>query len=98
PVNTLGTWPRGSNTELWYQVRGIRTGEAFTTTITVTPVGKKSDREITVTTTDRATGPVTTVRRTLGLEQLTTGRYLLSVTITAGGHTAMREQDVVVVD
>lgn len=98
PVNTLGTWPQGSNAELWYEVRGLRTGDAYTTTITVTPVGKKTDREITVTTTDHATGPVTTVRRTLGLDRLTTGRYLLKVTITAGGHTAIREQDVVVVE
>lgn len=98
PVNTLGTWPRGSDAELWYEVRGLRTGDAYTTTITVTPTGKNSDREITVTTNDRATGPVTAVRRSLGLDRLTTGRYLLTLTVTAHGTSAMREQDVVVVD
>ncbi len=98
PVNTLGTWPHGRSAELWYEVRGLRTGDEYTTNISVTPVGKKSDRSITVTTSDRATAPVTTVRRTLGLDRLTTGRYLLQVTITATGHTAMREQEVVVVD
>lgn len=98
PVNTLGTWPRDGDAELWYEVRGLRAGDPFSTTVSITPPDGRTDRSLTITTRDRASATVTVVRRSLGLARLAPGRYTLRVAISAHGETATRSQELVVVD
>ena len=97
PVNALGAWPEGDVVELWYEVRGIPAGEAYRTTLRVEPAEDRLRDDITVTTTDRAAGAVTRVRRALGLRSLEPGRYRLIVTVEHGRESATREQDILVI-
>lgn len=96
PVNPLGYWPRGGVVELWYQVGGLASGDDYRTILEVMPADQEASGTIRVAASDRATGSVTTVRKSLGLENLAPGRYHLRVTIEAGDRTTTREQDIVV--
>ncbi len=96
PVNALGTWPSNGTVDLWYQVGGLAAGEEYRTTLEVIPADDLSRGKVQVAATDRATGPVTTVRKAIGLENLTPGTFYLRVTIEAGGRAVTREQVIVV--
>ena len=96
PINTLGTWPEGGTVELWYELRGIPPGEEYHTTIQVLPAEQRLRRDISVRVTDRSPGGIIRVRRTLGLENLDSGRYTLVVTVEHGDSTVRREQDILV--
>lgn len=97
PVNTLGAWPERGTVELWYEVRGVPEGEEYHTTVQVLPGEERLRRDISVRVTDRSPGGTVRVRRTLGLENLDSGRYRLVVTIEHGGTTVSREQEILVV-
>lgn len=98
PVNTLGTWVAGGTVELWYEVRGMREGDTYRTTIQVIPRDRRQGQPVRVATDDQATGPVTRMRKAIGLDRLEPGVYQLVVTVERGGTTAVREQEIVVVD
>ncbi len=98
PLNTLGAWRLGSNVELYYEVRGLRSGDPYTSTLQVLPADRRAKGSVSVRAQEEAAGPLTAVRRTLGLARLPAGTYRLVVTIEAGGQTVKREQEIVVVD
>jgi hypothetical protein len=98
PVNALGTWPVGGEVGLWFEVRGLAAGDGYRTTMTVEPTGGRRGRNVTITTDDRASGPVTRVRKALGLQRLEPGAYDLTVTVEAGGQQATRVQRILVVE
>lgn len=94
PVNTLGSWEAGTSVELWFEVRGVAANQEYLTTMEVVPLDTRQRDRVTITTTDRSSGAVTPVRKSLGLAQLAPGRYQLVVTVAAGGETAVRRQDI----
>jgi hypothetical protein len=96
-VNAMDAWPAGSAAELFFEVHGVPTNGPFRTTIAVEPVNVKNARSIQLTGTDRSTGDVTRLRRSLSLEQLTPGEYLLTVTIEVGGQRVRKQGTLVVV-
>ncbi len=98
PVNTLGAWPSGGTVELWYEVRGLASGIGYQSTIEVVPLDERLGDPITLTNSERAAGSPTQVRRSVALDRLRPGRYLLRVTVAAGADTAVREQEILVVD
>jgi hypothetical protein len=98
PVNTMGTWTQGSTVELWYEVRGLRDGDGYRTTIEVVPSERRLGQPIRVSTDDAATGSTTQVRKAIGLDRLRPGVYRLVVAVEADGARAVREQDILIVE
>jgi hypothetical protein len=98
PVNTLGTWPAGGTVELWYEVRGIADGDTYRTTIEVIPTERRLGDPIQIATDDRASGTITRVRKAIGLDRLQPGVYRLVVTVEHGGASAVREQEILIVE
>lgn len=98
PLNALGTWRKESTVELYFEVRGLASGEAYTTTLEVFPADRQQKEQIRVRFPDVATGALTPVRRSLTLGSLKRGKYTLVVTIESGGRSAVREQGIRVVD
>lgn len=97
PVNTLGAWPERSEVELWFQVRGLQEGTPYRTRFEILPADPGRKERISIAADEISQGPITTVQRTLGLERLRPGNYRLVVTVEAGGETARREQEILVV-
>jgi hypothetical protein len=97
PVNTLGAWPEGGEAELWFQLRGLPAGTPYRSTIEVIPTEASRTERISLASDEISDGPVTVVRRTLGLQQLQAGTYRLVVTVQAGAETASREQEIFIV-
>lgn len=98
PVNALGTWRTGETIEVYYEVGGLDAGEEYHTTLEVVPLTNPGrERPVTVGTADRATGPVTRVRKAIGLGRLRGGVYRLTVTLEARGSTVRREQEILIV-
>lgn len=98
PINTLGAWPERGEAELWFQLRGLPAGTPYRTTIEVIPTEAGRRERISIASDEISEGPVTVVRRTLGLQQLRRGSYRLVVTVQAGEQTATREQEVLIVE
>jgi hypothetical protein len=99
PLNVLGAWENGGTAEVYYQVNGLNANDAYHAVVEVRPLeptAKESKDVVHVESTDRATGPVTTVRKSLGLAQLKPGIYRLIVSVDAGARHAEREQHVLV--
>jgi hypothetical protein len=63
----------------------------------VRPVDPKARTSIQIQSTDRAAGPVSYVRKALGLTQLLPGRYRLVVTVEFGGAKGVREREIMIV-
>lgn len=97
PVNYPNGWYRGESAELFFEVRGVPENESYQTTVEIRPVPSKSAAVIRIRSTDRTTGPVTRVRKSLGLEQLPPGRYALTVTVEAGGKEASRSREILII-
>jgi hypothetical protein len=94
PMNPFNTWPSGGDIELWFEVRGLATGSEFRTRLEVVPEGR--GRSVQVEGTDRATGPITRLRRTLELRDLDPGNYLVRLTVTADGASRTRQRAITV--
>jgi hypothetical protein len=92
PLNALGAYAAGGTAELYYEVHGLRAGDGYRTAILVRSPNAGAKDDIRILSTDRATGLVTHVRRSLGLQQLKPGAYRLIVTITTRGRQATRER------
>jgi tetratricopeptide (TPR) repeat protein len=95
PLNVLETWPAGGVAQLYFEVGGLPRGTTYRTVITVHAVGGNADL-VRLATTDRASGPVTVVRKDLGLSRLKPGQYQLTVTIASGTESVSRQQQIVV--
>lgn len=98
PVNTLGAWPSGSVVELWYELRGLAAGTPYRSTIEVIPTEARLGDPITFSTTEESTGTLIRIRRTVDLERIRPGRYLLRVQVESGERQAVREQEILVVE
>lgn len=98
PLNTLGIWPRGGTVELYYQVHGLPEGTPYRTTMEVRPMTGRTDRVVRLVSTERATGPLTAVRRSLALDKLPAGRHWVTVTVEEGGRTATVRRAIVVAE
>lgn len=96
-LNPLGAWRRNVAAELYAEVHGLAAGAPFETTIEIRSAERGHRQSITQRTTERATGASTPLRRTVGLDRLTPGRYRLVVTVTSGGQTAKQSRDLIVV-
>ncbi len=97
PLNALGAYPAGGTAELYYEVHGLKAGDAYRTTVVVRSPAAGAKDGIRILGTDHATGLVTHVRKSLGLQQLKPGSYRLIVTVAANGRQATREQQLLVV-
>lgn len=97
PVNTLGAWPERGEAEIWFQLRGLPKGTPYRTQFEVLPAEAGRSERISIAADGISDGPITTVRRTLGLQRLRRGNYRLVVTVEAGEETARREQEILIV-
>jgi hypothetical protein len=82
--------------ELYYEVYGLRQGDEFRTTIELIPLNPRSDSRVSVSGTDQASGPLTPVHKSVGLNRLTDGVYRVIVTIERDGIKAVKEQEILV--
>ncbi len=110
PLNPLGDYAQGGSIELYYEVAGLVAGTAYRTEITLEPAGGPSlfgrvrglfggrRAPVRLSFDAVATGPVTRVRRSLGLGDLKRGPYVLTVAVTdPAGTTQVRRRRVEVV-
>jgi GWxTD domain-containing protein len=103
-LNPLGRFPQGSAAELYYEVYGMERGAAMHTVVRLEREGGRSffgaikglfggRRAPVVLEFDApADGPITRVHRGLDLRDAPRGRYLLSLTVTAGPRVITRMQ------
>lgn len=96
PVAVLGAWPAGGTADVYYEVRGLRANDDYRTVITVSDADEKSKEVVRIEATDRATGPTTTVRKSLGLAQLKPGSYRIAVSVSYGAETAVRTRELLI--
>jgi len=92
PLNAMAAWPVASQGEMFFEVHGVAAGASYRTTIDLRPVDPKQKASVRISSTDQSAGPVTHVRKSLGLGQLPAGKYQLTVTVEAGGQRATRTQ------
>jgi hypothetical protein len=98
PLNVLGAWTPAGPAEVYYELRGLPANQEYHAVIEVREVEAKATNIVRVESVDRATGPVTRVRKTLGLQQLRPGLYRVIMTFDAGGRRVTREQQLLVVN
>jgi hypothetical protein len=96
PLNVLGAWTAGSNAELYFEVRGLAADAEYRSVVEVRDPADPRKDLVRLEFADHATGPTTTVRKTLGLAQLKPGDFQLVVTVTSGVKTVSREQRILV--
>jgi hypothetical protein len=92
PLNPLGVWPAASNAEIYFEVYGLTERQSFKTTIDVRSEDPANKQSVSISSIDFATGPVTSIRRSLGLERLPPGRYVMTVTLEYGSSRVTRSQ------
>lgn len=93
-LNPWNGWPSNEAVELWYQVRGLEPGTEYQTTIEIRSA-ERGGKRVAVDFSDRATGPLTNVRRAVQLKDLEAGAYRLTVTVKAAGAAATRDRLIV---
>ncbi len=81
---------------MFFEVQGLAENDSYRTTIEVRPLDPRMKESVQIGSTDRAGGPITHVRKSLGLERLPVGKYTLTVTVAAGGHGATKTQQLVI--
>jgi len=103
-LNPLGRFPQGSAAELYYEVYGMERGAAMHTVVRLEKEGGHSffgaikglfggrRAPVALEFDAPADGPVTRVHRGLDLRDAPRGRYVLSLTITAGPRVITRTQ------
>jgi hypothetical protein len=99
PINAVASWPVGSAVQIYYEVHGLPAGAAYRTTVQLVPADIKAAHAPTplrIQSSDLSTGPLTVIRRSLGIEQLPPGRYRLTVTVAASGRSATRTAAVMI--
>ena len=97
PLSSTGSYARGRSIPIYYEVAGVAPGTEIETEVSFTP--EDDDRGVTVTFTERASGPIERTRRELGTDRLKAGRYLMRMTVkTEDGQSATRETAVYVLD
>ncbi len=95
PLSSTGSYRKGRSIPIYYEVAGVAAGTEIETGISFMP--EDDDRGVTVTFTERASGPIERIRRELGADRLRPGRYLMRMTVkTADGQSAARETAVYV--
>lgn len=97
PLNPFNAWPTGGNVELWFELRGLAAGDDYRATFEVEPLAR-GRRGVRLEARDRASGPITAVRRTIQLRDVEPGEYRLRVTVIADGQTVTRERTLTVVE
>ena len=97
PLGVLGAWPAGSTLELYYEVRGMAPGESYEVALEVRSTAPGSRDIVTSRSTQEATGLFTRVRQSLALGQLAPGNYRITVKISRGGETVIRERPFLIV-
>jgi hypothetical protein len=99
PINVLGAWTNGGTAEVFFQINGLHADDAYHTVVEVRPLeptAREANDLVHLESTDRATGAVTTVRKSLGLAQLKPGIYRLMISVDAGGRRVEGEQHILV--
>jgi hypothetical protein len=99
PIETTGRWQEGSAAELFFEVHGVPSGQSYQTTLEVRTADSTSRHPLAPTiinTTDLSNGAVTFVRKSLGLEHLAAGSYLITVTLHWNGEQVSRSQRIVI--
>ena len=103
-LNPLGRFPQGSAAELYYEVYGMERGATMHTAVQLEKEGGRSlfgaikglfggRRAPVVLEFDApADGPITRVHRGLDLRDAPRGRYVLTLTVTAGARVITRTQ------
>jgi len=97
PLGVLGAWPAGSTLELYYEVRGMAAGEDYQVELEVRSTASGSRDVVTSRSTQQATGPFTRVRQSLALGRLAPGSYRVTVKLTRGRETVVRDRPFLIV-
>jgi hypothetical protein len=97
PLHPLGTWKTRETVELYYEVYGLQEGDEYRTRIELVPLGPRSRGRVAINSTDRASGPLTAVHKSMRLDRLTDGVYRIILTVEREGERATREQEILVV-
>jgi hypothetical protein len=98
PLNVHGAYTEREAAELFYEVRGIARDSSYRTTIDVRPAHAGDPGGIRIANTDRSGGGVLRLRKTLGLERLRPGSYILTVTVTSNGKSVSRSRPLLIAD
>jgi hypothetical protein len=84
PLNPLGVFRRDAAVELYYELGGLRPGTGYRTMIEIGRGDAATDR-VTVSFSETAESRVARVARSIGVQALPGGRYVLRVTVTEDG-------------
>jgi hypothetical protein len=85
PLNQLDAFSPKGSAELYYELHGARPNSIYQTDIAVKGVYGDARGTVHLTFSEQAHGAVVRIRRSIGLDQLETGQYLVTVTVTEQG-------------
>jgi hypothetical protein len=93
-INALGAYPRGGTAPIYYELFGLVPGHRYRTSISLRRYGRDKAAGPALVFIETADAASAHLRRSVGLDRLSHGQYVLSVTVkdAATGGEAMREQ------
>jgi len=98
PLNARNAWTPAEAMEVGFEMEGLAAGTAYKVKIAIADLGADSTRppRASVEFENQASGTRELVTQSLGLRALRPGRYLLTVTVTAGDRSIRRERRITI--
>lgn len=85
-MNPLNAYAKGATAELYYQLSGLKSGQAYATKLEFLPAAEKDAKpKLTLSFSATADAERAEVARSIGLENLDPGSYRMRVTVTGAG-------------
>lgn len=99
PLNPLNAFRRSDQVALYYQVGNTRRGDSLTVRIDVLEIGREAaGLKVALSFQESAPGGLLESSRTLGIEPLAPGRYLIRVAVRSGAEELVTESRLTVVE
>jgi len=81
PLSPLDAYPRSGAVEVYYELSGASPGVSYQTHLELTGVSGDAKGDLRLSFTERATGSLLPLRRSVALDPLKGGQYRMTVTV-----------------
>jgi hypothetical protein len=85
PLSPLDAYPRTGSVEVYYELSGARAGVAYRTQVELEGIAGDAKGTVQLGFSEKASGPVMRLRRSVALDPLQGGQYRMTVTVTEDG-------------
>ncbi len=85
PLSPLDAYPRSGSVEVYYELSGATTGREYQTQLELKGIAGDAKGEVRLGFSEKATGPMMRLRRSVALDPLKGGQYRMTMTVTEEG-------------